>query len=177
MVSSDGSHQKFIPKISFPIWWVLSFKSPKSPYHFSNGCPVKVMVLAATNRPWDLDEALRRWGCSNRKNMGWIPDGCFFGHQSSKLMDMMDMIWYDLQKLPWCTRIHIFSIFLRPDVGMVVKSILSGILFCWFFGGLHKTMIHFLTGWSFLMRASGDSPFLRWDNLDKMMVFAAWVVT
>lgn len=116
MVSSDGSHQKFIPRISFPIWWVLSFKSPKNPYHFSNGCPVKVMVLAATNRPWDLDEALRRWGCSNRKNMGWIPDGCFFA-TGSKLMDMMDMIWYDLQNLPSCTRIHILVHFFGADVG------------------------------------------------------------
>lgn len=33
----------------------------------------RVMVLAATNYPWQIDEALRRWGPEGLRVGGWLP--------------------------------------------------------------------------------------------------------
>ena len=114
------------------------------------------------------------------KKLGWTRHDVFFCHQF-KFAWIWCMIWWIWQIMT--NLLQMFqkvAFYFGPDFGMVVKSVDSVrnfLVLLFFLRVCTRWWFTFWLVWPFLMRASGDSPFLRWDNLDKMMVFAAWVIT
>lgn len=117
---------------------------------------------------------------TNLPPKNWMAMMCFFGHQFK-----FAWIWYgyDGYDKLWqiCSRCSRSRIFFGPDFGMVVKSVDSVrdcfvfLFFSFGFAQDDDSLFHWFG--LFLIGASGDGSFLRWDNLDKMMVFAAWAIT
>ena len=91
--------------------------------------------------------------------------------------DVWYMIWQIMTNLLQMFQKVAFYFGHRFWNGGEVDSVRNFLVLLFFLRVCTRWWFTFWLVWPFLMRASGDSPFLRWDNLDKMMVFAAWVIT
>ena len=114
---------------------------------------------------------------ATEKKMGWT--WWIFFATSSNLhgYDVWYMIWQIMTNLLQMFQKVAFYFGHRFWNGGEVDSVRNFLVLLFFLRVCTRWWFTFWLVWPFLMRASGDSPFLRWDNLDKMMVFAAWVIT